>query len=162
MTCEMQAELKGQRTWPREEPVEKAPGSGNEVQSVDVKSLRKTQSAVWGDGPGEASGTPGAIAEAGAHGSRGGTSGVGRGEIKQGRDSGKTHGQYTGWSQRRGVATRVQLQWTRKPEANQDSTLSRSREQEEGRKEAEQDGPAKAAWRRSVCKRGGETAGGHG
>jgi len=30
-----------------------------------------------------------------------------------------------------------------KPEANQDSTLSRSREQEEGRKEAEQDGQQK-------------------
>ena len=41
------------------------------------------------------------------------------------------------------MATRVQLQWTRKPEANQDSTLSRSREQEEGRKEAEQDGQQK-------------------
>lgn len=82
MTCEMQAELKGQRMWPWEEPVEKALGSGNEVQRVDVKSLWETQSAVWRGGPGEASGTLGAIAEAGALGSRGGTSGVGRGETK--------------------------------------------------------------------------------
>lgn len=82
MTCEMQAELKGQRMWPWEEPVEKALGSGNEVQRVDVKSLWETQSAVWLDGPGEASRTPGATAEADAHGSRGGTSGVRRGGTK--------------------------------------------------------------------------------
>lgn len=35
------------------------------------------------------------------------------------------------------MATRVQLQWTRKPEAKQESTLPRSREQEGGREKAE-------------------------
>lgn len=57
------------------------------------------------------------------------------------------------------MATRVQLQWTWELEAKQESTLPRSREQEGGREKAEWDGPAKDAWRRSVCVRGRETGG---
>lgn len=140
----MQAELKGQRMWPWEEPVEKVLGSGNEVQRVDVKSLWETQEccvARWArrrQDPREPL-LRLVLTALEVH------LGWGGGGSSRGRASGEDTRSVHRMEPKEGSGYKSPAAVDMGAGSQAESTLPRSREQEGGREKAEWDGPAKDA-----------------
>lgn len=160
MTCEMQAELKGQRMWPWEEPVEKALGCDPGTKGRCEEFVGNPECCVARWARRGASRTPGAIAEAGAHGSREGAhlgwGGEGqskaelKGKIRSVTQDGAKGGE---WLQESSCSGHGSWKPSRKlhfPGAGAEG----------GREKAEWD-PAKDAWR-SVCVKPEDWGGRHG